>query len=103
MPEILKHVIGENKDEIRIDTHYYPFSKPLAILGPSYHQPRECTQDAPVCLALDARNADKIHMKADTNGVSSLELEDQKDEIDEYMEYEDELNQLLIKAMYLIK
>ena len=99
MPEILKHVIGENKDEIRIDTQYYPLGDPFGIMGPSRYQPRDCTQDAPVCLASNSRNADEIPMKADTKGVHSLELEEQDDEIDQYLENEDELNQLLIKAM----
>ena len=68
-------------------------------MGPSRYQPRDCTQDAPVCLASNSRNADEIPMKADTKGVHSLELEEQDDEIDQYLENEDELNQLLIKAM----
>ena len=91
MPEFMKHVIGENRDE--------PLGNPLSILGPSHYQPRDNMQDAPVCLASNARNADEIPMKSDTEGAHNLELEEQEDEMNQYLEDEDKLDQLLMKAM----
>ena len=64
--------------KLRIDTRNNSRRDSYGVLDPKCDDSRDCTPDVPVCLASAARNTDKIHMKADTKGVPSLEPEKQE-------------------------